>query len=170
LQRYRIGRWNTFPANQQKKGVFPVASVAFKGNLWGFFLNPIINMSKKTYKELYLSMLEIGQERVHEGVSYNQMRETLVRKGYKFDNDCIELAVKQWFYDSFHHTGADDNPFLSVKDLDNHLHCSFILKGESCLKLLDYQTSSNGVRVGFIALFISVVAVAFTIYGILNSH
>jgi len=54
-------------------------------------------------------------------------------------------------YDSFHHTGADDNPFLSVKDLDN-LSTAVLSEGESCLKLLDYQTSSNGVRVGFIAL------------------
>jgi len=125
-------------------------------------------MCQKTYKTLYLAMLEVGQEKVQDGVSYNEIKALLSKERYDFENDCVELAVKQWFYDSFHHRGADDNPLLDVRDLDRHLDCKFILKGESCLKLLSYQTSRNSVRVGVIAALISMMAVGLTIWGIVG--
>jgi len=118
----------------------------------------------KSYKKLYLRILRIGVNRVHEGVTYNELKAELVKQGYDFENDCIELSVKQWFYDSFNHTGADDNPYTSVKDLENHLDCSFILKGESCLKLLSYETSRNSWRNGIAAITLSLIAVSVAIY------
>jgi len=121
-------------------------------------------VKKKSYKKLYLTILRIGQDKVHEGVSYNQLKAELVKKGYDFDNDCIELSVKQWFYESFHHTGADNNPYSSVEDLNKHLDCSFILKGESCLKLLGYETSRNSWRNGIIAITLSLFAISIAIY------
>ena len=119
---------------------------------------------KKSYKKLYLTILRIGQDKVHEGVSFNELKAELIKRGYDFDNDCIGLSVKQWFYESFHHTGADDNPYSSVQDLDNHLDCSFILKGESCLKLLGYETSKNSWRNGIIAITLSLLAISIAIY------
>src|SRR6266496_2104360 len=119
---------------------------------------------KSSYKKLYLAILKIGQEKVHEGLSYNHLKEILIKRGYPFDNDCIELSVKQWFYDSFHHIGADDNPYITIRDLENHLDCNFILKGESCLKLIGYQTSKNSWRNGIIAIIISFLAIAYTIW------
>lgn len=111
-----------------------------------------------------MTILRIGQDKVHEGVSFNELKAELIKRGYDFDNDCIEISVKQWFYDSFHHTGADDNPYNSVNDLENHLDCSFILKGESCLKLLSYETSRNSWRNGIVAITLSLIAVSVTIY------
>lgn len=93
------------------------------------------------YKKLYLDILMIGQNSVNTGLSFNDLKCKLEQKGYDFKNDCIELAVKQWFYDSFHHRGADDNEYKTIEDLDNHLDCNFILKGESCLKLISYRAS-----------------------------
>lgn len=119
---------------------------------------------KKTYKKLYLKILKFGQIKVDKGLSYNDLKRELIQKGYDFDNDCIELAVKQWFYDSFHHIGADDNPYSNINDLNNHLDCNFILKGESCLKLLSYETSRNSWRNGLIAIGLSLTAISIAIY------
>ncbi len=69
--------------------------------------------------------------------------------------DCIEIAVRQWFYDSFHHEGADDNPYNEPDDLLNHADCNFVLKGEACLKLISYDNTIRSQRVAYIALIIS---------------
>lgn len=52
-------------------------------------------MCQKTYKTLYLAMLEVGQEKVQDGVSYNEIKSLLSKERYDFENDCVELAVKQ---------------------------------------------------------------------------
>jgi len=100
----------------------------------------MINKQPK-YKKLYLDILKIGHNSVNTGLSFNDLKCKLEHKGYDFKNDCIELAVKQWFYDSFHHRGADDNEYKTIDNLDNHLDCNFILKGESCLKLISFRAS-----------------------------
>jgi hypothetical protein len=107
------------------------------------------------YKRLYLDILKIGQNSVNTGLSFNDLKCKLEQKGYDFKNDCIELAVKQWFYDSFHHRGADDNQYKTIEDLDNHLDCNYNLKGESCLKLISYRASWFSMMTARFALAIS---------------
>ena len=99
----------------------------------------VINDIKKN-NSLYIKILRIGQTLIDTGVSYNSLKKLLEKEGYNFENSCIELAVKQWFYDSFHHKGKDGK-LISLEDLDNHLDCNFILKGDSGLKLADHDTS-----------------------------
>ena len=117
---------------------------------------------KNTYDKLYLTILEIGQEKVHSGLSYNKLKKLLTNKGYDFNNTCIELSVKQWFYDSFHHISSHGE-IKTAHDIDEHAECGFILKGESCLKLLSYKTSRYSFRNGIIALILSFTAVSYTI-------
>jgi hypothetical protein len=112
-------------------------------------------IKKDKYNELYLDILKIGQESVHTGLSYNKLKCKLELKGYDFENDCIELAVKQWFYDCFHHRGQEDIKCESIDDLEQHLECNFILKGESCLKLIGYRASWYSMMTARIALLIS---------------
>lgn len=113
---------------------------------------------KHRYKKLYLDILKIGQNSVNTGLSFNDLKCKLEQKGYDFKNDCIELAAKQWFYDSFHHRGADDNEYKTIEHLDSHLDCNFILKGESCLKLISYRTSWFSMMTARFALGISLCA------------
>tara|TARA_R110002049_G_scaffold133671_2_gene293072 strand:+ start:56 stop:421 length:366 start_codon:yes stop_codon:yes gene_type:complete len=117
----------------------------------------------KKYNTLYLDILKIGSIKLSDGLSYDVLKKELEKKGYDFENDCIELAVKQWFYDSFHHY-ADDNELTNVYDLENHLHCNFILKGASALKLIEFKTSRNRLRVAMCSLFIALIAIGFSIY------
>jgi len=118
----------------------------------------------KKYDKLYLNILRIGQSRVDTGLSYNELREELINRGYDFKNDCIELAVKQWFYDSFYHRGQEDNPYTSVVDLEKHLDCSFILKGDSCLRLIEYDKAHKSNLAGWISLILSVLAIFYSIF------
>jgi hypothetical protein len=117
----------------------------------------------KNYDHLYLNILKIGQSKTETGLSYDVLKEELTKMGYDFENDCIELAVKQWFYDSFHHFACNEK-YDSWEDLDNHADCNCILKGESCLMLLDYRNSNNSNRAAWIALGLGVLAVLLTIY------
>ncbi len=57
-------------------------------------------MKKKTknYDRLYLDILSTGMSRLATGLNYNDLKKLLEKKGYDFNNDCIEIATKQWFY------------------------------------------------------------------------
>ena len=97
------------------------------------------------YEKLYIDILKIGSKFVNRGISYNELQAILSEKGYDFSLAGIEPAVKQWFFDSFHHTGPDDRPCKHVSDLDKyeHLDCHFMLKGAYCLKLVDHEISQS---------------------------
>lgn len=119
---------------------------------------------KKNYDSLYLDILRIGRSKVSEGLSYNVLKELLQSKGYDFENDCIELAVKQWFIDSFTHYDQDLEPFQELKDLDEHLNCNFILKGESALTILEYETSKRNIKIAFYSLTVAMLSLIYPIY------
>jgi len=119
---------------------------------------------KKNYDELYLQIIKIGRSRVNEGLSYNDLISELKCRGYDIKNDCVELAVKQWFYQSFNHYGADDNPYTCVKDLDNHQDCQFILNGDACLRLIEYDTSRKSTIAGYISLILALIAIWYTVW------
>ena len=118
----------------------------------------------KTYDKLYLRILQIGQSKLGEGLSYNDLTDILEKDGYDFSNDCIELAVKHWFYESFFHVGGDDNPYLCFTDLENHKDCGFVLKGEHCLVLLEHNTSNRNINIAWIAIVLTFIGLGFTAY------
>jgi hypothetical protein len=123
---------------------------------------------KKKYDNLYLDIIKIGRDKVGEGLSYNKLKSLLEKKGYDFGNDCIELAVKQWFINSFHHRGEDNKPITELKDLENHPDCNFILKGESSLLLITHQKSKNALMISLCAIFLSFSAFMYKLYDDMN--
>lgn len=125
---------------------------------------------KSTYDNLYIDILKIGRTRVGKGLSYNHLKSKLECIGYDFDNDCIELAVKQWFYDCFHHRDGDHLPLNSVEEIDDHLDCNFILKGASCLILVEYEISKNSKTIAGWSIFLSVVAVFVSLFQVFHSN
>jgi hypothetical protein len=123
----------------------------------------MFNKSKK-YDNLYLNILEIGQHKVDTGLSYNDLKNELEKLGYDFENDCVELAVKQWFYDSFCHRTIDDNPYTEFDHLENHLDCNFIMKGDSCLRLIEHKTAKLSSRAGWFSLIVSIIAILYSVF------
>ncbi len=119
--------------------------------------------SSRKYDTLYLTILEIGSECLSTGIKYNELIEILKGKGYDTSNDCIEIAIKTWFTDSFWHRGSDDNKYNGYDDLENHLDCNFILKGESCLKLLSYHNSMRSLAASRIARIIAIISIGISI-------
>lgn len=123
--------------------------------------------SNKNYGKLYLRVLQIGQKSLGYGLSFNKLRKELENEGYDFKNDCIELAVKHWFFDSFFHV-TDDNdkpPCDSIENMEHHLNCNFMLKGEHCLKLVQNTTSKNALKVSSTALVIALLGIGLSIYN-----
>ncbi|KAA6332905.1 hypothetical protein EZS27_018636 [termite gut metagenome] len=133
-------------------------------------------MSSKNYDSLYLEILKIGIEKVNDGLSFNQLKNKLEKKGYDFENDCIELAVKQWFVDNFIHyeiidekIGGDIKETIlemvdNIGKLENgHLDCNFILKGTACLALLQHKNARNSLHYTFGAFAVALIALIISI-------
>jgi len=104
------------------------------------------------------------------GLSYDLLKSELEKKGYDFSNDCIELAVKQWFIDCFHHYVEDEEEssvvINSIKDLEEHLDCNFILKGNICLSYVEHRTSQNNLKLTYAALGIAVLSLVCQVFPI----
>ena len=121
----------------------------------------VLNDIKKN-NSLYVKILRMGQTFIDTGISYNSLKSLLEKDGYDFSNNCIEIAVKQWFFDSFHHKGVDGK-LVSIEDLENHLNCNFILKGDAGLKLADHDTSKMNLNIARKAMIISIIVLCATI-------
>ncbi|MCD0467018.1 hypothetical protein [Flavobacterium sp. ENC] len=122
------------------------------------------------YDSLYLDILKIGRANVESGLSFIRLREKLEQEGYDFSNYYIEVAVKTWFYDTFHHALSDHGP-IEYHELDSHLECNFVMKGDACLKLISYNNSSfnnkltlYSVILAGIALIASIIAIIVSLY------
>lgn len=124
-------------------------------------------LQKSNYDNLYLDILKIGRERSTSGLSFNSLKCILTAKGYDMENDCIDMAVKQWFFDSFHHKNEKSKVLKSVNHLEKHLDCNFIMKGESCLQLIEHETAKRNLRIALVAAFI---AIASLIYGVFSDN
>ncbi|MFM1876905.1 MAG: hypothetical protein RL266_2642 [Bacteroidota bacterium] len=124
------------------------------------------------YDSLYLDILKIGMSCLGTGLSYELLRSELVKKGYDFSNDCIELAVKQWFIDCFHHYVEDEEEksvvINSIDDLDEHLDCNFILKGNICLSYVEHRTSQNNLKLTYAAIGIAILSLICQVFPINN--
>jgi len=124
----------------------------------------IFKSDNPNYDNLYIDVLKIGRKTAKDGLSYNTLKEELIKKNYDFSCDCIELAIKQWFYDNFHHKGSDKK-LVSFDDFENHLTCNFIMKGDACLKLIDYENSKRNILIAFISMFLAILSILFSIYS-----
>lgn len=109
------------------------------------------------YDNLYIDILKIGQNKVTEGLSFNTLRQELTCKKYDLDNDCIELATKQWFFDCFHHRDSDTEP-VNYEQLNDHLDCNFILKGDYAIKIVEHETAKRNLQIAWAALIIAFLA------------
>jgi hypothetical protein len=119
-------------------------------------------MSQK-YDNLYIDILKIGRRTVGTGVSYETLKQKLESKGYDFNNDCIELAVKQWFFDCFHHRGEDNKPLTDINQLEKHLHCNFILKGETCIMLVEHEKSKRNIAIAWLSFTVALLTITYTL-------
>lgn len=142
----------------------------------------------------YFRVLKIGSECLECGISFNQLKKRLEEEGYSFDG-CLENCLREWFYMSFFHEEAHckQGGHTNVSELNRHLDCNFVLKAESCMKLLTFiesennakaaadnlrstqdnldlarkslKTSKKSVDFGKYALFISIVSIGFTVFN-----
>lgn len=118
----------------------------------------------RTYDKLYLRILNIGQSMLGEGLSYNDLLEKLKHEGYDINNDCVEISIRHWFYESFFHIGNDENPYGCIANLENHKDCGFVLKGEHCLVLMEHKTSKRNIMIAWIAIILTIIGLAVSLY------
>lgn len=101
----------------------------------------MVNLNDK----LFLRILQIGRDNIQNGIRFSDLLNQLKSEGFTINN-CTNRTLREWFYTSFFHEEAHcakDSPgsYTDVTKLDEHQKCSFILKGDSCMKLLQYEVS-----------------------------
>lgn len=95
--------------------------------------------------KLFLRILQIGRDNISGGLRFCDLTDQLTKEGYTI-NSCTNRTLREWFYTSFFHEEAhcdkgNPNSYNDVSKLDEHRCCHFILKGDSCMKLLQYEES-----------------------------
>lgn len=102
----------------------------------------------ETPENIYRRVLEIGSECLTCGISFNQLKERLTDEGYQFDDGgCLERCLREWFFNSFFHEEmACKHGTYNFNELNKHLTCNFIMKSDTCLKILSYQESEKSNR------------------------
>jgi hypothetical protein len=101
----------------------------------------------ETPENIYRRVLEIGSECLTCGISFKQLKERLTDEGYDLENDCLERCLREWFFNSFFHEEmVCSHGTSSIHNLDDHYDCNFILKSDTCLKILSYQESEKSNR------------------------
>lgn len=128
------------------------------------------HIKSKGYDDLYLTILKIGQARVSTGLKYGYLLDELKQHGYDIDNGCVLLAIQYWFFNSFYHLTNDDNPCMSPSDLKRHSGCSFILKGEASLVLIEHETMEKSMRQSRYAIRWAIIAVLVSLLSISEVH
>lgn len=126
--------------------------------------------ANRNFDDLYLTILEIGQSRVERGITYNELVDELKRRKYDISSGCTELAVKNWFFNAFFHKADEECPLVKLSDLDTHLECDFILKGETSLQLLEHQNIKASVKLAKGAIVIAVIVTIITCIGVLFTY
>ena len=95
-------------------------------------------------QNIYKRVLEIGSECLECGISFNDLKQQLKDEGFDVDNECLNRCLREWFFSSFFHEETVCNHgYSSIKDLDNHLGCNFVLKAETCLRILSYEEAEK---------------------------
>lgn len=95
-------------------------------------------------QNIYKRVLEIGSECLECGISFTDLKQRLKNENFNVDNECLNRCLREWFFNSFfHEETVCSNGNSSIKDLDKHLTCNFILKAETCLRILNYEESEK---------------------------
>jgi hypothetical protein len=145
----------------------------------------ILNPDIKPNPELiYKRVLEIGSDCITCGISFNELYHKLkYHENFNFDkNGCLERCLREWFWTSFFHEEAHCENKDSKDDitkLNKHLDCKFILRAESCMKLLTFKESeqnertakatekstNNALKIARISNFIAILGFIISILG-----
>jgi len=95
-------------------------------------------------QNIYQRVLAIGSECLECGISFNRLKQRLKEEGFDVDNECLNRCLREWFYNSFFHEEAKCNKGeYKIEELDKHLTCNFILKAETCLRILSYEEAEK---------------------------
>lgn len=98
-------------------------------------------------QNIYKRVLEIGSECLECGISFNDLKQRLKDEGFDVDNECLNRCLREWFFSSFFHEEAKCiKGEYKIEELDKHLTCNFILKAETCLRILSYEEAENSNR------------------------
>lgn len=122
----------------------------------------------RTNDKLYLDILKIGRTSVPTGLSYVRLQAQLRELGYDLENPYIELVTRVWYFDSFHHA-ATDHRDIGFEELDKHVECEFVMKGDACLKLLAHRNSVFNNRLTLYSVILSGIALIASIIAIIIS-
>jgi ribosomal protein L20 len=115
------------------------------------------------YQELYLTILKIGQSRVNHGMTYSDLIQALDKEGFNIDNGCLKQAVKKWFHDAYFHITVEGKA-CNLDELDEHSDCTFILKGESSLLLLEHEKINKTITLARNAIIVALIVGAITVF------
>ena len=116
---------------------------------------------QRTYKDLYFRILQIGQSRLLTGISYNTLYKQLKDEGFDCENNCVDIAIRHCFVDSFFHI-TNDKEFTGIENLNEHQDCDFVLRNTQSFMLLEHQRSRNTLWIAWIALGLTMIGIAFT--------
>lgn len=95
-------------------------------------------------QNIYKRVLEIGSECLECGISFNDLKQRLKDENFDVENECLNRCLREWFFNSFfHEETVCSHGNSSIKDLDKHLTCNFILKAETCLRILSYEEAEK---------------------------
>ena len=95
-------------------------------------------------QNIYQRVLEIGSECLECGISFNQLKERLKEDGFETENDCLDRCLREWFFNSFFHEEmVCKHGNMTIHTLKDHYDCNFILKAETCLRILSYEEAEK---------------------------
>lgn len=122
---------------------------------------------------LYRRVLEIGSECITCGISFNSLYTDLVNENFDLENGCLKRCLREWFWNSFFHEEVHCNSgtYDKLSDLDKHANCKFVLRSESCMKLLtfrDTETNYKSIklsnRTALIGLLVAILTLCYSLW------
>jgi hypothetical protein len=130
-------------------------------------------MAEKSYNKLFPDILKIGMEYINTGISYEEMKRELERKGYKFGdepNSCKESTIQNWFADNFSECVClfpkeqeTDQKLLLDEYFRKHSQCKFIIEGKACLTYLNHKDTRRSKIYCLLAFIGAAAALIFAI-------
>jgi hypothetical protein len=95
-------------------------------------------------QNIYKRVLEIGSECLECGISFNELKERLKKEEFEIENECLDRCLREWFFNSFFHEEmVCKHGNMTIHTLKDHYSCNFILKAETCLRILSYEEAEK---------------------------
>lgn len=143
---------------------------------WNIFSKKESN--QKNYETLYIRMLELGYDKMEEGLSFDNLINQLKSEGFDTNNTCLYRAVMTWYVTSFHHLELEGHSTTDLEHgLGKHKSCNFILKGEACLTYIEYRNmigsrdiSESSRKWSVIAVWVAACGILVTLYLSIRSN